>query len=377
MKHATSLLPILFLLFHVDQAWTQEKQRETDPRKALHEIAVRLHENKATESDYLLLQNLYRASSEGTNKRIVLHLAAQYHRQVLKNPVRTLDTTLSHIISKNELDAWKKANQKALRAIASGETNAVYDMTELPDIAQWRVKGSHGPLALEAARALFTLQKIGKAIEIIDAVGSANTDETRVLAAECAADLCVESGDLKKANGYLEFAQKLHSDLGHSDYYYEKNDRAFEAAERGLISRRLKEKLGNSQNALKIQAESIVEPRTLPSLAIQSWPNRQPKVDRLDINAQFIICMIPDGSEAGRASGGAFVGTEDYGVYHYDYSGNVRQYTDKDGMGDPNAYALCIDKRGRYRGVPRLYRNRGAKPRRRWLGLHDDSARHG
>ena len=42
-----------------------------------------------------------------------------------------------------------------------------------------------------------------------------------------------------------------------------------------------------------------------------------PKIDRLDIKASFIVCMIEDGN------GGTFVGTEDHGVYHYDRFGDV------------------------------------------------------
>ncbi len=61
---------------------------------------------------------------------------------------------------------------------------------------------------------------------------------------------------------------------------------------------------------------------TLPDISPKDWPAPKPKVER-------------------------FVGTEDHGVYRYDYFGNVKQYTDKDGMGDPNAYTLAIDKLGR------------------------------
>ncbi|MDR3109781.1 MAG: hypothetical protein LBU65_08850 [Planctomycetaceae bacterium] len=65
----------------------------------------------------------------------------------------------------------------------------------------------------------------------------------------------------------------------------------------------------------------------------------QPKVERLEIKAPFIVSMISDGN------GGVFVGTEDNGVYHYDNA--LKQYTIKDGLGDNNAYALVIDKLGR------------------------------
>ncbi|MDR3109682.1 MAG: hypothetical protein LBU65_08350, partial [Planctomycetaceae bacterium] len=69
--------------------------------------------------------------------------------------------------------------------------------------------------------------------------------------------------------------------------------------------------------------------------------NQTEQVARLNIKASFITTMISDGD------GGVFVGTEDYGVYHYDSTGNSKQFTRKDGLGDDNAYALAIDKVGR------------------------------
>jgi RHS repeat-associated protein len=45
--------------------------------------------------------------------------------------------------------------------------------------------------------------------------------------------------------------------------------------------------------------------------------------------------------------GGAWVGTEDYGVFHYQVDGKVSQFTTKNGLGDNNSYALAIDKLGR------------------------------
>ncbi|MDR3109872.1 MAG: hypothetical protein LBU65_09335 [Planctomycetaceae bacterium] len=68
--------------------------------------------------------------------------------------------------------------------------------------------------------------------------------------------------------------------------------------------------------------------------------NQTEQVARLNIKASFITAMISDGD------GGVFVGTEDYGVYHYDSVGNSKQFTHKDGLGDDNAYALAIDKVG-------------------------------
>ena len=87
------------------------------------------------------------------------------------------------------------------------------------------------------------------------------------------------------------------------------------------------------------------KPVTVPPEAVQPEPPPptppEEKWVKLDIQSQFIVSMISDGK------GGAVVETEDNGVYHYDNKGNITQYTAKDGLGDPNAYALAIDKNGR------------------------------
>ncbi|MDR3108408.1 MAG: hypothetical protein LBU65_01795, partial [Planctomycetaceae bacterium] len=89
---------------------------------------------------------------------------------------------------------------------------------------------------------------------------------------------------------------------------------------------------------------SIVSVFLYAERSVNSEPsdeNQTEQVARLNIKASFITTMISDGD------GGVFVGTEDYGVYHYDNTGNSKQFTRKDGLGDDNAYALAIDKVGR------------------------------
>ncbi|MDR1924712.1 MAG: hypothetical protein LBQ66_10075, partial [Planctomycetaceae bacterium] len=59
------------------------------------------------------------------------------------------------------------------------------------------------------------------------------------------------------------------------------------------------------------------------------------------MNARFIVALISDGDN------GAWVGTEDEGVFHCQVDGKVSQFTTKNGLGDNNGYALAIDKLGR------------------------------
>jgi RHS repeat-associated protein len=71
-------------------------------------------------------------------------------------------------------------------------------------------------------------------------------------------------------------------------------------------------------------------------------PQPEPRVQRVaGLNAGFIVALIHDGL------GGAWVGTEDYGVFLYQVDGKVSQFTTKNGLGDNNGYALAIDKLGR------------------------------
>ncbi len=123
-------------------------------------------------------------------------------------------------------------------------------------------------------------------------------------------------------------------ELENGNHHHEKGDKIFEKSDRAFISRRLR----GFRNTLD-NSQSISVAQNLPAIDPKSWPNAVAKVDRLDIKAQFIICMIPDNE------GGAFVGTEDHGAYWYKNDGNIVQFQNE--LADPNSYALCIDKQGR------------------------------
>jgi ligand-binding sensor domain-containing protein len=60
-----------------------------------------------------------------------------------------------------------------------------------------------------------------------------------------------------------------------------------------------------------------------------------------NLKAKFIGALISDGE------GGAWIGTEDEGVFHFRVDGKITQFTTKNGLGDNNVYALAIDKLGR------------------------------
>ncbi|MDR2643019.1 MAG: hypothetical protein LBC74_09515 [Planctomycetaceae bacterium] len=68
----------------------------------------------------------------------------------------------------------------------------------------------------------------------------------------------------------------------------------------------------------------------------------EPRVKQIaGLNAKFVFALISDGN------GGAWIGTEDDGVFHCNVDGKILQFTTKNGLGDNNGYALAIDKLGR------------------------------
>ena len=318
----TGWVLILGLVFVSEDAFSQDKKDKVDPKKALHEVAVRLYENDAAEADYMLLQNLYRSTANVTNKRSALHLAAQYQRRVLGNPVKTLEQTLPQLIANKELTAWTKGQEKISRSRNAQAEDYVQNLASLPSVTEWRVDGSRGLLALEAAQALFVLKLTEDAFALIDSVGRNNNDHVRVLAAEAAAECYVKNEEHKTANECVVFAQEYQKKLQGLDFYYKKGDREFDGDDRALISRRLTEKA----KFLDKNKTNVAKSAVLPKLDMTAWPAAKPKVESLDIKAQFIICMISDGEA------GAFVGTEDHGIYHYDNTGSVKQYMQKEGF---------------------------------------------
>ncbi|MDR2168540.1 MAG: hypothetical protein LBP59_00165, partial [Planctomycetaceae bacterium] len=71
-------------------------------------------------------------------------------------------------------------------------------------------------------------------------------------------------------------------------------------------------------------------------------PKLEPQVQQIaGLNAKFIVALIQDGLD------GAWIGTEDDGVFHYQVDGKISQFTTKNGLGDNNGYGLAIDKLGR------------------------------
>jgi ligand-binding sensor domain-containing protein len=58
------------------------------------------------------------------------------------------------------------------------------------------------------------------------------------------------------------------------------------------------------------------------------------------LKTRFIVALIFDGK------GGAWIRTEDEGIFYCDANNKISQHTTKNGLGDNNGYALAIDKYG-------------------------------
>ncbi len=120
----------------------------------------------------------------------------------------------------------------------------VQNLGNLPDVTEWRVEGSRGLLALEAAHALFALKLTEDAFALIDSVGRNNNDHVRVLAAEVLAECYIKNEEYKNAKDSIIFAQEYQKKLQNRDFYHEKGDREFDGDDGGSnLGRYLDEKM--------------------------------------------------------------------------------------------------------------------------------------
>jgi len=287
--------------------------------KFVSEMSGKLLNGEATEADMQACRNLYDNIGDETVKQRLLLYAAQYQRLYKSSPKKSLEILMPQLLDKDALKKWRAEGGDPPRSLL------------------WGIRDENALAALEVAQCLTALENTEFALEIVDDIGKRYTDETRAFAAGCAGDIYNALSDFSKAIECYKLGDDVLQGVGRKDYYYAKSGVALVKEEVNALRKWMsdKQKVAVGQVAEKKGKNADVR------LNLSEWKGPPPKVDRLDIKAEFIICMIPDGE------GGAFVGTEDHGVHHYDNLGNVKQYTDKDGMGDPNAYALAIDKKGR------------------------------
>ncbi len=230
--------------------------------KVLREMPVRLYEGKATEVDLAACQKLYDMAPNEKAKRPFLLLGAQYQRLALQKPERTLAILAPQLIGKEKANEWNKANGEAVKAAlskwkmeAAAAKRAKKDpppeplqyLVDFPPLADWTVNADTAPLAVEAAHCLAALDKAQEALKVIDAIGQQYTDETRVLAAECGADLFVRMQMYERSIEFYGFALNVLDTLKQKEYDPGKGERIFFSEEQAIIHRRLAEKRGLAQ----------------------------------------------------------------------------------------------------------------------------------
>ena len=317
-------------------------------------LPEKFYSRTVSESDMVTCRHLYENTSDETIKRRCLLWAAQYERQIKQQPFRSLELLLPYLLDTATLKKWQKENSDAFKIateqwkqnVSAAKKNQtvippepLLCQIEPPELLFHSLTDGNVLLALEAAQSLAFFEQVAFALRLVDHIGQNYTDETRALAAECGGNIFRSRNIFSKATACYKAGLEVLNAVGNRNYFYKKSGILYQKEELLTLRKRLSESLNDSET--RTDAVNSLKKYKHIRFDLGEWKNATPKVDRLDIKASFIICMISDGHD------GVFVGTEDYGVYHYNNNAEVKQYTDKDGLGDANAYALCIDKLGR------------------------------
>ena len=192
-------------------------------------MPVKLHEGRATENDLQACLRLIELAPNDNAKRPFALLVAQYHRIALQKPERTL---------------------AMMMPMLTGKRSDSFDFDKLPPLKDWTINEHTALFAVEAAHCLAVLDKTQRAIEIIDTIGQKYEDETRVLAAECGADLFVRTKMYEKSVEFYGFALNVLEILKQREYGPGKGERIFFNEEQQVIRNRLAEKHTLAQRLL-------------------------------------------------------------------------------------------------------------------------------
>jgi tetratricopeptide (TPR) repeat protein len=236
--------------------------------KVLREMPVKLYEGRASDSDVRDCTKLIELAPDDNTRRPFVIFLAQYQRIMLAKPERALSTIAPGFLGKDKAKAWMKANDEAVKAAraqwlkddavakkakkASPKIPSDYQI-DLPALHEWTIDGTTALFAVEAAHCLATLDKPQRAMEIIDAVGQQFTDETRVLAAECGADLFIRMQMYQKATEFYRFSLDVLETLKKREYDENSHERFFFSEEQQILQNRLSEKLSIAQRLYEIE----------------------------------------------------------------------------------------------------------------------------
>jgi hypothetical protein len=159
---------------------------------------------------------------------------------------------------------------------------------EPPRSLLWSIRDDNVMAALDVARSLTALENTEFALEIIDEIGKKYTDETRAFAAGCAGDVYNALGDFNKAVECYTLGHNVLHGTGGKDYYYIKSGVVHVKEEIDVLRNGMSEK----QKTAKEQVAEKKGKKATIQLDLGEWKGPPPKVDRLDIKAEFIIVSI-------------------------------------------------------------------------------------
>ncbi|HBT77517.1 MAG TPA: hypothetical protein DEB39_11495, partial [Planctomycetaceae bacterium] len=269
MKYVTCLLPLLFVLYCAGGVFAQNlpKSPSASPfrqaaTRVLREMPVKLHEGCASDADVQACVKLIELAPNDNARRPFIVFIAQYQRIMQAKPERAVSIIAPHLLGKEKAQTWAKANDDAFKAARTrwlkdeaaakkAKTDppklpSVYQI-DLPPLSEWKIDGSTALFAVEAAYCLAAMDQPQRAIEIIDAVGQKYENETRVLAAECGADLFVRTKMYEKSVEFYGFAINVLETLKKQEYDSGKGERRFFTEEQQIIKSRLVEKKAIAQ----------------------------------------------------------------------------------------------------------------------------------
>lgn len=207
-----------------------------DIRKALRDFETKVDDGGVAENDLQRIQAIYNAETNEVNRLTCTQLAAKYRRLIDKNPVKSLEILLPYLIGKERTIAWIKAIPPPSR-----NANQPVEVPYLPVAEEWVINEKTAHIAIEAAYALAMLDKGGLGIGVANEVAKQFSDESRVLAAECIADIYLATGRVNKSHEFLHYATEL-LDKINKGQYSEKTARRFDRQDRDSVGRKIARK---------------------------------------------------------------------------------------------------------------------------------------
>lgn len=227
------LLSCLFIV-----AFSLALHAEIPPQgaKILRDITERLSKGKTTDADAATCRAWMASRSDPLDRQPFALLLSQHLRLKNLRSDLAIEPLLAFLLKPESLDHWIQENKK--RKSTQGTEIKRLEIPEIPPFDEWTITEANASLAVEVARCLCALEKPREGLKIIDHVGKEFTNENRVLAAECAADIFIWMKFFDKSVESYRFALNVLTSLKK-----EERSEHFSDDERKAIRRRIETKL--------------------------------------------------------------------------------------------------------------------------------------